>query len=114
MPRDFLDPSSEELKVVLVDAATLRKAEKLIESWEHRNAEGAEIPFDNIVDRLTGSDPSGTDYILTRPAKCPNCRLEVLEKTLIEPHNRSMPRTYSSIDKIRDELTWCGSKSHGY
>ena len=31
----------------------------------------AEIPFDNILDRVTGSDPSVTDYILEEPAKCP-------------------------------------------
>jgi hypothetical protein len=47
--------------VVLVDAATLRKAERLIESCEHCNPEGAEIPFDNILDRVTGSDPRVTD-----------------------------------------------------
>jgi hypothetical protein len=28
-----------------------------------------------------------TDYILEQPAKCPNWRREILEKTLIEPHN---------------------------
>jgi hypothetical protein len=33
----------------------------------------------------TGSDPSVTDYILEIPAKCPNCRREILEKKLIEP-----------------------------
>ena len=40
----------------------------LIESCEHCNHEGAEIPFDNILDRVTGSDPSVTDYILEEPA----------------------------------------------
>jgi hypothetical protein len=48
--------------VVLVNIATLRKAEALIESCEHCNPEGAEIPFDNILDRVTGSDPSVTEY----------------------------------------------------
>src|SRR5262249_43808047 len=57
----------------------------LIQSCEHCNAHGAEIPFDNILDRVTGSDPSVTDYILVVPAKCPNCRREILEKTLVEP-----------------------------
>jgi len=42
-------------------------------------------PFDNILDRVTGSDPSVTDYVLEQPAKCPNCKREILEKTLIEP-----------------------------
>jgi len=37
--------------------------------------------FDNILDRVTGSDPSVTDYILAAPAKCPNCKRGILEKT---------------------------------
>src|SRR5262245_45881258 len=31
------------------------------------------------------SDPSVTDYILEEPARCPNCRREILEKALVEP-----------------------------
>jgi len=67
--RDFFDPTPDEQNVVLIDGGTLRKAEKLIESCEHCNAEGAEIPFDNILDRVTGSDPSVTDYVLGQPAQ---------------------------------------------
>jgi hypothetical protein len=63
----------------------LREAERLIESCEGCNPEGAEIPFDNILDRITSSDPSVTDYVLEQPGKCPNCRREILEKTLVEP-----------------------------
>jgi hypothetical protein len=85
MPRDFLDPTPEQQNVILVDAATLRETERMIESCEFCNREVAEIPFDNILDRATGSDPSVTDYILETPAKCPNCRRDMLEKTLIEP-----------------------------
>jgi hypothetical protein len=47
---------------VLVEEATVREAEKLIESCEHCNPEDAVIPFDNILDRVTGSAPSMTDY----------------------------------------------------
>jgi len=54
-------------------------------TWWHCNPDGAEIPFDNILDRVTGSDPSVTDYILESPAKCPNCWRNILEKTLVEP-----------------------------
>jgi hypothetical protein len=82
---DFFDPTPEEQKIVLIDIAILRKAERLIESCENCNVDGAEIPFDNILDRLTGSDPSVTDYILESPAKCLNCKRDILEKTLIEP-----------------------------
>jgi len=40
--------------------------------------------IDNILDRVTASDPSVTDYVLEASAKCPNCGREVLEKTLVE------------------------------
>src|SRR5215813_4483948 len=43
--------------VLVVGTATLREA-GLIESCEGCNPEAAEIPFDNILDRITGSDPS--------------------------------------------------------
>jgi hypothetical protein len=46
---------------VLIDAATLRLAERLIESCEQCNEEGAQIPSDWILDHVTGSDPSVTD-----------------------------------------------------
>ena len=85
MSRDFFDPTPEQQEGVLVEAGTLHEAERLIESCEHCNPDGAEIPFDNILDRVTGSDPSITDYVLEYPAKCPNCRRAVLEKTLVEP-----------------------------
>jgi hypothetical protein len=68
MSGDFFDPTPEQQVVVLVQSATLRQAERLIESCEHCNEEGAQIPFDNILDRVTGSDPSVTDYILEEPA----------------------------------------------
>jgi len=44
----------------------------------------AEIPFDNMLDRLTGSDPSVTDYVLEVPAICLQCGAEIHEKTLVE------------------------------
>jgi len=43
----------------------------------------AEIPFDVILDHVTATDPSVTHYILQQPAKCPNCKSEVLEETLV-------------------------------
>jgi hypothetical protein len=74
MSRDFFDPTPEQQNVVLIKATTLHEAERLIESCEHCNPDGAEIPFDVILDRVTGSDPSVTDYVLEQPARCPNCR----------------------------------------
>jgi hypothetical protein len=50
------------------------------------NPEGAEIPLDSFFrSRYQLSDPSVTDYILESLAKCPNCKRDILEKTLIEP-----------------------------
>ena len=84
MPRDFFDPTPEHQNVILIDAVTLREAERLIESCEHCHPDDADIPFDWILDHVTGSDPSVTDYVLEQSAKCPNCRREILEKTLVE------------------------------
>jgi hypothetical protein len=64
------------------------KGECLLESCEHCNPADAEIPFDHILDRITGSDPTVADYILEAPAECPNCRRDILEKTLVEPGSR--------------------------
>jgi hypothetical protein len=59
--------------------------------------EGAQIPFDNILDRVTGSDPSVADYILQEPAKCPNCQREILEKTWLNPSNADEVNTSSFL-----------------
>jgi hypothetical protein len=85
MGREYFDPTPEEQIIVLVDSVTIARAERLIESCEHCNPECAEIPFDNVLDRVTGADPSVTDYILEYPALCPYCGREILENTLVEP-----------------------------
>jgi hypothetical protein len=43
MPRDFFDPTPEELVVVLVERETMRNAEGFVKSCEHCNPEGAEM-----------------------------------------------------------------------
>ena len=63
MHRDFFDPTPEQQNVVLIDAATLQKAQRMISGCE-ACSEDAELPFDNIFDRMTGSDPSVTNYVL--------------------------------------------------
>ncbi len=82
--RDFFYSTPEQQNVILIDAVTLHEAERLIESCQHCNP-AAELPFDWILDRVTGADPSVTDYILEKPAKCPHCGHGILEKTLVEP-----------------------------
>jgi|SRR4030095_1110966 hypothetical protein len=93
MPRDFFDPTPEQQTVVLTNAATLRKAERLIESCEHCNPEGAEIPFDAILDRVTGSDPRRITFWSSRR----NARMD--EGTAFPTRRNSSPRCWGSIGK---------------
>jgi len=74
----------QETNVVLVDGRTLIEAESLISGCEHCNRD-AEISFDYVLDELTGCDPTRTEYLMYRTGRCPNCRSEVTEKTLIIP-----------------------------
>src|SRR5437867_2193850 len=107
MASEFFEPAPEQSDIVLIESATLCEAEKMIESCEHCNS-AATMPFERILHRITDSDsktitnsdlktkrstlldedlvrpPFWTHYVLEGPARCPNCRNEVLEKTLIE------------------------------
>ena len=82
MPSDFFGPTPEQQNIFLIDAATLQKAQRMMAGCEA--CSDAEIPFDNILDRLTGSDPSVTDYVLELPARCLQCGAEIDEKILVE------------------------------
>jgi hypothetical protein len=86
MADDFCPLTPEEWIIVLVNPTVLRKAQNLIAFCEHCDFENAELLFDHLLDRITGSDPMRTEYILEVPAICPNCRREVFEKTLVVPH----------------------------
>jgi hypothetical protein len=81
--RDFFDPTPEQQHVVLINAATLQKAQRMIAGCEGCS-EDAEIPFEKVLDRLTGSDPTTTDYILKMPTQCLQCGAAINEKTLVE------------------------------
>jgi hypothetical protein len=54
---NFFDPSPEQQNVVLIDAATLQKAQRMIAGCE-ACCEDTQLAFENILDRLAGSDPS--------------------------------------------------------
>jgi hypothetical protein len=70
--------------LITVDADVIRRAEKLIESCEHCHPDDAEIPFDWILADVTGKR-GPYEFILSEPARCPNCKHSITEKTLIEP-----------------------------
>src|SRR5262245_9791535 len=63
--RDLFTRTS--VQVIMIDAITIRAAVKGIESCEQCNPEHAEIPFDWILDKVRGQQPSGTEYILEQP-----------------------------------------------
>ena len=75
----------EDHNIVLVNAGTVRQAEELFIGCGSCNPEEADLPFDYILSRLTGNNSATTDYILVEAmAKCPRCRREINEKTLVE------------------------------
>ena len=84
MSNDFFDPPPELQNIVLIGAVTLHQAMQHVVSCENCSP-AAKIPFDWILDRVTGRSGDVTDYILSEPGKCPSCRQGVTEKTLVEP-----------------------------
>ena len=75
--------TSKTERSILIDAST--KSRSMIESCEHCNPVGAEIPFDWILaDVLDKRGPF--EFVMSESARCPNCRAELTEKTLVEPH----------------------------
>jgi hypothetical protein len=56
MPRDFFDPTPEQQNVILLDARTVREAERLIESCEGCHPDDADIPLDWILEALPAHD----------------------------------------------------------
>ena len=82
MTRDLIDPTPEEQNVVLIDAATVQKAQRVIAACETCSND-AESPLESVLDWLTGSDPSITDYILEIPTRCLQCGGQITEKTLV-------------------------------
>jgi hypothetical protein len=70
-------PGWRKTTSVLVDVQTIRTAEKEIVSCEACSSDMADVPFDHILDSITGCDPESTDYVLSEPAWCPACRAEL-------------------------------------
>ena len=80
---NFFDPSPEQQNIVLINAATLHKAQSVLSGCE-ACSDTAELPFDYILDQLTGHDPSVTDYVLETLARCFQCGATINEKTLVD------------------------------
>ncbi|HEY2382477.1 MAG TPA: hypothetical protein VGK48_14975 [Terriglobia bacterium] len=62
---------------VPLDSKVLRAVEQKIASCESCTPDTAEVPFDFLLDCLTGCDPETTDYVLPEPVHCPRCGVAV-------------------------------------
>lgn len=82
--RNSFNPKPEDQNIILIGQHLLRWAEKLIVACEVCSPHHAETSFDTVLDRITGHDPTITDYIFEAPANCPQCRRPVNEKTLVD------------------------------
>jgi len=70
-------------EIVPVDAAMLQRLEKLILGC-HMCSPFAEVPLFVILDRLRDAPTARTQYILERPARCPRCKRQMTEHTLVD------------------------------
>jgi hypothetical protein len=71
-----------EIDVAFVDEPMVFSAEGWVSGCEHCT-DTAAIPFDYLLDALTGCDPRLTEYLMSRIAQCPCCGGEINEKTLV-------------------------------
>jgi hypothetical protein len=83
MTRDFFDPPWEDTHIVTIDRKTLDTAMCQVQGCEACSPD-AQIPFDWILDGVTGRSGATTDYVLEVPGICRQCGKEVHEKTLVE------------------------------
>ena len=75
---DELDELQCELRrLISIDEDTLHEAQHQIVSCESCTPDQANWLFDDVLDRLTGSHPQSTDYVLNVPAHCPRCQSAV-------------------------------------
>jgi hypothetical protein len=72
------------ITLVTVEPQAIREAERRIAGCERCRPEHSELPFDWILADVLAKH-GAYEFILTEPGRCPNCRAELSEKTLIEP-----------------------------
>jgi hypothetical protein len=82
MRRNSFGHSSGQ-QVVAIDSATVQRAQRMVTGCE-ACTDDAELPFQNILDRLTGCDPTTTVYFLEPPTRCLWCGARLTKKTLVQ------------------------------
>lgn len=81
-PDEIEDLNDPDLKFVSITEGQLARAQAQIGSCEVCDP-AAEIPFDWLLGDLA-NEQGYVDYIIPQLARCPRCRSEVHEKTLVE------------------------------
>ena len=61
----------------------VREAESKIEGCEHCHPDDSELPFDWVLERVIGKSGM-VDFMMVETARCPNCKREIGEQTLVE------------------------------
>ena len=84
MRRDPSDPRMKLPEFVLVDSETVACAAREVIGCQGCCPE-ANVPFDWVLDLITGHAPLTADYLMEAPASCAYCGRKISEKTLIEP-----------------------------
>lgn len=71
-----------EVDIAFVDEPMVFGAEECVSGCQDCT-EAAAIPFDYLLDALTGCDPRLTEYLMSRIGQCPRCAGPINEKTLV-------------------------------
>ena len=66
-----------------VDAATVGEAASRLEGCQRCNPAGSDLPLDWVLEEVTVRTGM-VDFMMVEAAKCPTCRKEVSEKSLVE------------------------------
>ena len=74
--------TATEIDVAFVDEPFVLSAEDFVSGCQNCD-DSAVIPFDYVLDAMTGCDPRLTEYLMYRLGKCPRCFGEINEKTLV-------------------------------
>jgi hypothetical protein len=82
--RESIKPDApiETLNVVLIDEIVLDDVLDWVSGCEFCD-DDAMIPFDYLLDAVTDSDPTTTEYLMCRIETCPFCLGQVTEKTRV-------------------------------
>ncbi len=68
--------------IVLIAEPELSEARAFVVACEFCSTL-AQIPFDYLLDAITGCDPTVTEYLIYPRVKCPCCFCELSEKTRV-------------------------------